>query len=350
MAGAPTGSPGRERELLDAARGGDEHAFGRLVEPHRAALHAHCYRMLGSVQDAEDALQDALLRAWRGLPRFEGRSGPRAWLYRIATNVCIDACARRPRRVLPSDLGPPSRAGEGAEAPLAATVWIEPYPDERIGLESGYASPEARYEQREAVELAFIAALQHLPGRQRAVLILREVMGFSAREVAEMLGATTAAVNSALQRARRAVDERLPAASQQTTVRAIGHDGVREVVGRFIDAFEQGDVDAIVALLSEDVSFEMPPYETWFRGRDAVSDSWLMPEERPTGLRYLTTRANGQIAMGVYALRPERDAHVAIALDVLTLVDGAAIANVTAFRTPGVLAAFGLPAEVPRHG
>jgi RNA polymerase sigma-70 factor, ECF subfamily len=204
-----------ERQLLDAACGGDEDAFRRLVEPHRAELHAHCYRMLGSLHDAEDALQDALLRAWRGLGKFDGRSALRRWLYRIATNICLDALARRQKRVLPIDYGPPADGGADEDGePLADSVWVEPYPDEALGLEDGYAAPEARYEQREAVELAFVAALQHLPPRQRAVLVLREVLGFSAKEVSESLGTTVASVNSALQRARTTVEERLPEKSQ----------------------------------------------------------------------------------------------------------------------------------------
>ena len=200
-----------ERELLEAACAGDEDAFRLLVEPHRRELHAHCYRMLGSLHDAEDALQEALLRAWRGLCGFGGRSSLRRWLYRIATNACLDALARRPKRVLPIDYGPPA-GGEGGEpdAPITEPVWLEPYPDEVLGLEDGYEGPAARYERREAVELAFVAALQHLPPRQRAVLIVREVLGFSAKEVAETLGMTVAAVNSALQRARKALDDRLP--------------------------------------------------------------------------------------------------------------------------------------------
>src|SRR5690348_5769983 len=202
-------------ELLDAARGGDEDAYRALVEPLRAELHAHCYRMLGSVHDAEDALQDALLRAWRGLPRFEGRSSVRSWLYRIATNSCLDLIARRPKRVLPIDYGPPTDPHAGPGEPIVESVWIEPYPDERLGIEDGFAAPEARYEQRESVELAFVAALQLLPARQRAVLILREVLGFSAREVAESLDTTTASVNSALQRARATIEDKLPQESQQ---------------------------------------------------------------------------------------------------------------------------------------
>ena len=219
-----------EQELLDAAREGDEVAFQRLVERHRGELHAHCYRMLGSPHDAEDALQEALLRAWRGLSGFEGRSSSRAWLYRIATNVCLDAIARRPKRVLPAEHGPPSPSTDPADVsePLVESVWIEPYPDEMVALADGYAAPEARFEQREAVELAFVAALQHLPPNQRAVLILCEVLGFSARETAESLETTVASVNSALQRARRAVDERLPERTQQATLRSLGDERARE--------------------------------------------------------------------------------------------------------------------------
>src|SRR5207248_11002561 len=188
-----------QRGLLDAAKAGDEGAFARLVEPYRAQLHAHCYRMLGSVHDAEDALQEALLRAWRGLSRFEGRSSLRSWLYTIATNTCLSAIERRPKRVLPIDYGPATDPHVAPGEPIVESVWLEPYPDETLGLEDGYAAPEASYEQREGVELAFVAALQHLPANQRAVLILREVLGFSAKEVAETLQTTVASVNSALQ-------------------------------------------------------------------------------------------------------------------------------------------------------
>jgi RNA polymerase sigma-70 factor (ECF subfamily) len=335
-----------ERELLEAACGGDEDAFRRLVEPHRAGLHAHCYRMLGSLHDAEDALQDALLRAWRGLPGFDGRSALRRWLYRITTNTCLDALKRRPKRVLPIDYGPPAELeADAVGEPLSRSVWVEPYPDELIGVENGYAAPEARCEQREAVELAFVAALQHLPPRQRAVLILREVLGFSAKEVSESLGTTVASVNSALQRARKAVEARLPEKSQQATIRELGNAGVREVVRRFVDAFERGDVDAIVSLLAEDATFAMPPYSEWYRGRDVVGESWLMPGGPPPRLRYVETRANGQLALGTYVLDPERNRFLAIALDVLTL-RGTRIADVTAFRTPEVFPRFGLPAEL----
>src|ERR671937_68848 len=204
-------APAAEAQLLAAARTGDQDAFGRLAESYRRELLAHCYRMLGSHADAEDALQEALLRAWRGLPRFEGRSSLRSWLYRIATNTCLRAIERRPKRVLPIDYGPAADPHRGPGEPLVESVWVEPYPDEQLGLEDGYAAPEARYELRESVELAFVAALQHLPPRQRAALLLRDVLAWSATEAASLLGASVPAVNSALQRARATMSQRLPA-------------------------------------------------------------------------------------------------------------------------------------------
>src|SRR5437868_153334 len=233
----------QERDLLEAARGGDEGAFARLVEPYRGQLHAHCYRMLGSVHDAEDALQEAMLRAWRGLGRFEGRSSLRSWLYTIATNTCLNAIARRPKRVLPVDYGPAADPHDAPGEPVVESVWVEPYPDEILGVEDGYAAPDARYEMRESVELAFIAALQHLPPNQRAVLVLREVLGFSAQEVADQLETTVASVNSALQRARAAVEERVPEQTQQETLRTLGDDGLRELVDRYVDAWQRNDVE-----------------------------------------------------------------------------------------------------------
>src|SRR5205085_3718106 len=252
MSTLPTQSAAGERDLLAAARTGDEGAYARLVESYRGELHAHCYRMLGSVHDAEDALQEALLRAWRGLPRFEGRSSLRSWLYTIATNTCLNAIAKRPKRVLPIDYAPAADPHEGPGEPVIESVWVEPYPDETLGLEDGFASPEARYEQREAVELAFVAALQNLAPNQRAVLILREVLGFSAREVADSLETSVPSVNSALQRARKTVEERLPDQSQQATLRALGDDSLREVVDGYVEAWQRGDVEAVVSMLTED--------------------------------------------------------------------------------------------------
>jgi RNA polymerase sigma-70 factor, ECF subfamily len=336
----------QDNDLLVAARGGDEDAFRRLVEPHRSQLHAHCYRMLGSLHDAEDVLQDALIRTWQGLRGFEGRSAFRTWLYRITTNACLDAIARRPRRVPPIECGSPAVPGadEDGESP-ADVLWMEPYPDEVLQIEDGYAVPEARYEQREAVELAFVAALQYLPPRQRAVLILREVMGFSAREVADAVGSTPASVNSALQRARKAVDERVPDRSQLAIARALGDERVHEIVQRLGDAFERGDTGAILALLTEDATFSMPPYTSWCRGREAIADSWLMPGRPPLRMRFLPTRANGQPAVAVYALSSDGDRYLPLALDVLSL-RGASISQVTAFRAPELFGRFSLPAEL----
>ena len=320
--------PTRPADLLGAARNGDENAFARLVEPHRGELHAHCYRMLGSLHDAEDSLQDALLRAWRGLPRFDGRSSLRAWLYRIATNTCLDVIGRRPRRALPIGHVGAADPHEGVGTPLAESVWIEPYPAER--LEDGHAAPDAHYELRESVELAFVAALQHLPAAQRAVLILREVLGFSAQEVADTLDTTVAGVNSALQRARRAVDERLPDRSQAQTLRALGDDELRAIVEGYMDAMAGGDVERVVAMLTEDAAWSMPPLASWFRGPDVRVFLATGPLSGRFRWRHRPARANGQLAVGTYTLHEDEGAYVAFSLDVLTL-RGARISDVTAF-------------------
>jgi RNA polymerase sigma-70 factor (ECF subfamily) len=336
-----------EQRLLDAARAGDEDAFARLVETHRAQLQAHCYRMLGSLHDAEDALQEVLLRAWNGLPRFGGRSSLRTWLYRIATNVCLDVIARRPKRVLPVDYGPATTTASQTEVgePLIESVWIEPYPDELLGVEGGYAAPEARYEEREGVELAFIAALQHLPARQRAVLILREVLGFSAREAADSLETTVPAVNSALQRARKTVDERLPEQSQQETLRALGDQRVRELVEAYIDAWRRGDVAALSKLLAEDAEFSMPPWAAWWRGRETIAAFAKEAVEVCAVSRTVLTSANGQPAIAYYNQVGDSDRYVALALDVLTL-EGSSVKAITAFVVPEIFERFGLPAEI----
>ncbi len=331
--------------LLTAAQSRDADAFECLIAQHRPSLHVHCYRMLGSLHDADDALQESLIRAWRAIDRFEGRSSLHSWLYRITTNVCLDLIARRPKRVLPIDYCLSADPATVREVVLPDDIWIEPYPDGALATDVAYASPEARYEEREGVELAFIAALQHLPARQRAALILRDVLGMTAKEVAAVLDCSPASVNSALQRARGALKRRLPAQSQQATMRALGERGLEKIVERFVDAFVEGDLEAIVALLAEDVRFEMPPHPEWYEGRDAVSKCWLIPEARPTGLRYLPTRANGQLALGTYLWSSEARRHLPIALDVLTL-RGVRIVEVVAFRTPAIFPAFGLPLQL----
>jgi RNA polymerase sigma-70 factor (ECF subfamily) len=340
MAGDRAPEPG----LLDGARQGDEDAFRRLIEPYRAAIHAHCYRMLGSLFDADDALQETLLRAWPALPRFQGHQLLRPWLYRIATNVCLDVLARRRRRGLPIEHGHPADPGDEPGEPFAEPVWVEPYPDQAVGLEDGYASPEARYEQREAVELAFIAALQHLPASQRAVLLLRDVLGFSAKETAGTLETTVASVNSALQRARRRVEERMPARSQQATLRSLGDERVRAIVEGYLDAWERGDVEALAAMLAEDATFQMPPYPTWWRGREVIAASAAEPRHR-----YLPTQANGQAANAAYRWDAYKGSYVAEALEVLTLV-GTRVKEMTAFMMPQLFQRFGLPDELPGSG
>ena len=332
----------RERELLDAVRSGDRDAFGRLVEPYRRELHAHCYRMLGSYADAEDAFQETLLRAWRGLTRFEERSSLRTWLYRIATNTCLRAIERRPARVLPIDYEPATDPRDGLGEGVDEALWLEPYPD----VELGFAGPEARYEQREAIELAFIAALQHLPARQRAVLILRDVLGFSARETAEALETTPVSIDSALQRAHKNVHERLPSRSQQQTLRQLGDEELSRIVERFVAAWEGNDVDAVVAMLTEDVRLVMPPLPTWFDGREQVAASLrlygLVGLER---WRLVPAAANGQAACAAYTWDDETGAFVPHCLQVLTL-QGDLIAAMTSFIAPETFGRFGLPASL----
>jgi RNA polymerase sigma-70 factor, ECF subfamily len=335
----------REAELLAQAREGDGSAYGELVDPHRRSLHAHCYRMLGSLEDADDALQEALLRGWRGLARFEARSSLRTWLHTIATNACLQLIKRRPGRVLPRGHGPSAPVGTPPAAPLAETVWIEPYPDDDDVVAATAPSPGARYEQREALELAFVAALQHLPARQRAVLLLREVLDYSAGETARLLETTVPSVNSALQRARAAVAERVPERSQQATLRELGDARSRALVERYIDAIEHADVEGIVALLTEDAAWSMPPASRWYQGREAVV-TFLTESPFQERWRHLPAHANGQLAVGCYMWDEARGDFGAAVLDVLT-VRGERIADVVGFVGPERFPRFGLPARLP---
>jgi RNA polymerase sigma-70 factor (ECF subfamily) len=239
--------------------GGDEEVFRQLIEPYRRELHAHCYRMLGSLHDADDALQNTLLRAWRALPNFRGESSLRTWLYRIATNACLDAIACRPKRVLPIDFGPVPGPRDPSETPPWAVSALERHPYEALGNADGDTEPETRYERREELELAFIAALHNLSARQRAVLILRDVLGFSAKEAAESLETTVAGVNGALLRARRTVQGLRPDPSQQASLQTLGDRRLRGIVQRFADAFERGEVGAIRAMLAEEATFADRP-------------------------------------------------------------------------------------------
>ncbi|MFF4418211.1 sigma-70 family RNA polymerase sigma factor [Streptosporangium sp. NPDC001559] len=327
---------------LVRARGGDDAAFTRLVRPLRGELHAHCYRMLGSPHDADDALQDALLRAWRGLARFEGRGSLRSWLYTVATRTCLDIVEARGRRALPVDLGPSSDRVVAGDVPRTDIAWLGPYPD--ADLPEG---PAGRYERREAVELAFVAALQHLPGNQRAALLLFEVLGFSAAEIAETMNTSATSVNSALARARRVVAERVPSVTQQRTLRRIGDARVREIVAGYSAALERGDADALVALLTEDVTWSMPPMTHWYRGVEAVMDFAVrLPLTSCGSWRHLPVGANGQPGVAGYLWDEEAGAHLGWSIDVLTLRDDR-IEEVTSFVGSGHFERFGLPASLP---
>ncbi|GIJ44331.1 RNA polymerase sigma factor [Virgisporangium aliadipatigenens] len=300
--------------------------FTSIVERWRPELHAHCYRMLGSTHDADDALQETMVRAWKGLDGLADRDAVRPWLYRIATNRCLSMLTHRSRRELPTELG--------ADTPVAEVAWLGPYPDERLG-------PEAEAVTRESVEVAFVAAVQHLPARQRAVLLLREVLGFSAKEVAAQLDTTVAGVNSALQRARAALDGRLPDATQGATLRGLGDDGVRAVARRYAEAWQAGDIEAIVAMLAEDARYSMPPLPRWYAGRADIRG--FLAEVVPMGWRFLPARANGQLAFATY--RWEDGRYVQSGLDVLSL-RGSRVVEVVAFLEAD-LRDFGLPDELP---
>jgi len=330
---------------LSRARAGDEQAFRALTEPYRRELQLHCYRILGSVQDAEDLVQETLLAAWRGLDRFEERASVRAWLYRIATNRCLNALRdsrRRPRRMElpPSNLLAQVREPTRRDEPLL----LDPYPDALLeGLPDTTAGPEARYETSEAVALAFVAALQMLPPLQRAVLVLRDVLGFRATEVAEMLDTSEAAVKAALQRARGAVEERLPAGRREHAPLPRS-PAERELVGRFAEAWEAGDVAGIVALLTEDAVGTMPPEPGVYEGRDALA-AFLEDRFRWRGerrMRLVATRANSQPAFGCYMQDPRTPVARAHGLVVLTL-EGDQIAAITRFLDSSVMPHFGLP-------
>jgi RNA polymerase sigma-70 factor (ECF subfamily) len=348
-----------EQALLELARNGDEGAFGDLIGVHRGALTAHCYQMLGSFADAEDAVQDALLRAWRALEGFEGRSSVRSWLYSIVTNAAIDLARRRARRELSAGHGSPAAPGVSPAQAVNEPIWLEPFPDQMLTAEVEQ-SPEARYELRESLELAFVVALQQLPPLQRAVLILREVVGFSAAETAGQLATSVPAVNSALQRARATIAGRLPAQSQQACLRALGDAKVKTLAERYADAIERGDTDVLVNMLTADATWSMPPSPTWYSGLASVT-GFLTKCVFEVDWRHRVTSANGQLAVGCYVYDRDRGRYVAAVLDVLTL-DGDRIASVTGFQTAeqlrkwgedGILLGaeifpkFGLPYELP---
>ena len=319
--------------------------YDEWVAAHRSELLANCYRLLGSVHDAEDALQEALLGAWRGMAGFQGRSSVRTWLYTICTNACMRLIARRPRRVLSPEHGPPRRPGDDLGEPVTAPIWLEPFPDAAGASASEDADPAVALLRRESVELAFVAALQHLPATQRAVLILREVLEFPAAEVARMLDTTPASVNSALQRARAAVEQRVPARTQQAALAALGERRERELVGALVSAWERADVDALLDLLTEDVRFTMPPLPAWFDGRADVG-RFIAERMFATPWRLFPVRANAQPAVAGYQRATPDAAFTIGALNVLTVRDGR-IAALNGFLDPAWYGPFDLPEKFP---
>ena len=330
---------------LSRARAGDESAFRELVEPYRRELHLHCYRILGSLQDAEDIVQETLLAAWRGLGDFEERASLRSWLYRIATNRCLNALRDRKRR--PQEV--PTMAQPPTPTRMAEPTWLDPYPDLLLeGIADNAPGPESRYETRESVGLAFAVALQHLPPRQRAALVLREVLGFHTSEVAEMLETTEASVKSALQRARVTLDQRTPAGGRERAPLP-GSVRERELVGRFAVAVERGDTASVISLLTDDAWLTMPPQPYEYQGPVAIAGfiARERDDRRDANLRMVPTRANGQPAFGCYLPDPQAPISRAYGIMVLALSEDR-VSAITWFGERSLFAHFGLPRTLPR--
>lgn len=321
--------------------------FERLAEPLRRELKVHCYRMLGSVHEAEDLVQETLLRAWRSFDSFDGSGSFRAWLYRIATNACLNALESRKRaqRLLPDQLAP-AAAQMPAGGPATDVAWLEPYPDADLtGLADDAPTPEARYSSREAVQLAFIAAIQQLPPRQRAALLLCDVLGWAAAEAAALLGGSTASINSALQRSRETLARRYPEGRPAPAAQPSPEQ--QELIGRYLKAWEGHDLEGFVALLKEDAAAVMPPWLEWYLGREAIRSFFSAAWKTCGGLRLVPTAANGQPAFAVYEHSDSDHEWHAHSIHVLTLEHGA-IATMTLFLEPQLFGAFGLPPILPR--
>jgi RNA polymerase sigma-70 factor (ECF subfamily) len=311
----------------------DQNTFEQLVLTHRGELHVHCYRMLGSVQDAEDMVQETLLKAWRARATFQERASPRTWLYQIATNACLTALARRSPRLLP----------EHVSAPSGEVAWLEPYPDHLLERVADTApGPDVLYDQREATELAFVAALQHLPPRQRAVLLMRDVVGLDVAEVAQQLASSREAISSAHQRARATLRQRMDRPMQRSL-----NASEQRLLERYAAAWESGDLDGFVDLLSDGVVLSMPPMPEWFAGRAAVRGffAWAWGPAGPGPFRLIPTTANAQPAFGLYGLAADGDGYTPQAIQVLTL-EGDRIARLHGFIRPDLFGLFGLPARL----
>jgi RNA polymerase sigma-70 factor (ECF subfamily) len=349
-AGERAGEPGktqadRSAGFLQAALSGDHGAFGMLTEPYRRELTSHCYRMLGSLQDAEDMVQETLLRAWRGLGSYAGRATLRAWLYKIATNACLDELRRRPKRALPQALREPMIPGESPLPPVFDPIWLEPFPDEFLAPREH--DPAARYESRESITLAFLSALHTLAPRQRSVLILCDVLDWQVNEVADLLDTSVSSVNSLLYRARSRMGAGYPAHTYQQIKASQVDPGTGKLLERYVEAWETADVDSLVALLTEDATFPMPPFPQWRQGRAAIralvihtilagdaTDRWLL---KPV-------QANGTYGFAWYRLDEASGSYHAFAIQVLTF-QGDLICDVTTFGFPNLFPRFGLPPE-----
>lgn len=328
-------------ERLATAGGISDDEFLRQSDPYRRELLAHCYRMVGSVHDAEDLVQETYLRAWRSYDRFEGRSSLRTWLYRIATRVCLTALEGRSRRPLPTGLGAPSADPTGDLAQRPEVPWLEPMPDALLGADA--SDPAVIVAGRQSIRLAMVAALQYLPPRQRSVLILREVLNWTASEVAELLDTSTAAVNSMLQRARAQLDSVAPTQEQLTEPSSAEQ---RDLLDRFVAAFEAKDIAAIVDLFTKDAVWEMPPFPAWYVGGETIGRliDVQCPAQGPGDMRLIPTRANGQPAFGLYMR--DGDVYRAFNLPVLT-VSPSGVSHVACFFDTSLFARFGLPTELP---
>jgi RNA polymerase sigma-70 factor (ECF subfamily) len=337
--------------FVAAARAGDESAFAALVERHRRELLLHCYRMLGSLEESEDLVQETFLRAWKSLPGFEGRSTFRAWLYRIATNACLDALSGRARRVLPHQLAGPSDPSRPLP-PRTDVAWLQPFPDRLAEpVAPSDEQPDVVVVARETIELAFLAAIQYLPPRQRAVLILRDVLGWPARQIADLMEGSVASVNSAAQRARATLRQHLPERRLEWARSAEPTEQERAVLRRYMQAVEQADLEAVAGLLAADIRATMPPFPMWFQGREAVMASLAASSDPGSPgyvgrLRMVPLGANLQPAAAAYLQAPGDREYRPFALGVLRITGGR-IEEITAFHNPGLFPAFGLPAALP---
>jgi RNA polymerase sigma-70 factor (ECF subfamily) len=324
----------------------NEGDFSALVESHQWELRAHCYRMLGSIQEADELVQETFWRAWDRRETYQGRASIRAWLYKIATNLCIDALRQRPRRGLPVTREEAASLDQPMQAAVNEPVWLEPYPFDLPGPEAN--NPEAKYALQESIRLAFVVSLQLLPPLQRAVLILRDGMDWSASEVAEALGVTLASVKSALHRARSTLERRQPSLQQETIPRLISEETSSNWLESYVQAWETADVEGLVALLKDDCAFSMPPTPTWYSGRENIGQfvgKTIFSGQAAGRWKLIPTRANGQPGFGLYRLNESSGAYDAYGIQVLTL-DGGLIADITTFRNPGLLKFFDLPASI----